>query len=263
MAEASAADPRKSFDNAADTYSEIRPSYPSNMFDDLFRHLPARPRVLEVGPGTGQATRGLLDRGAIVHAIEIGSALAAKLRQVLPSHELTITVGDFEHIAVDEHSMDAVFSATAYHWISPRAQLDRPARVLKPGGTIAIVDLNQVSSPDDKGFFAAAQHIYERYGEGHTGPPLPARNAVDPSIRSRFSSDPRFADVEVRNYDWNQTYSASRYRKLMLSYSVTQMMEPSAREGLLDDMERFVDEQFDGQVTRPLVVTLTTATLAT
>jgi SAM-dependent methyltransferase len=262
VSEARSADPRRSFDGVAETYHEIRPTYPPRMFDDLFGLLPVGPLILEVGPGTGQATRDLLDRGATVHAIEINPAMAAKLREVLPSRELTITVGDFEHVIVVEHSIDALFSATAYHWISPRARLERPARLLRLGGAIAVVDLNQVSSPDDNGFFAAAQHIYERFGQGHTGPPPPERRAVDPPIRSTLDHDPRFADVEVRSYDWNQSYSASGYRKLMLSYSTTQMMERSARQQLLDDMERFVSEHFDGQVTRPLVVTLTTATLA-
>jgi citrate lyase gamma subunit len=45
----------------------------------------------------------------------------------------------------------------------------------------------------------------------------------------------------------------------MLSYSGTQMMTPPARQGLLDDMENFVRQQFGNQVTRPIVVTLTTA----
>src|SRR5207247_9332076 len=89
---------------------------------------------------------------------------------------------------------------------SPELQRDRRASLLKPGGVVAIVDLNQVSSRDDRGFFAAAQPIYERYGEGHTGPPPPARNAVDPPMRSALSGDRRFTDVEIRNYDWNQTY---------------------------------------------------------
>jgi len=44
-----------------------------------------------------------------------------------------------------------------------------------------------------------------------------------------------------------------------LSYSSTQMMTPSARQGLLDDMENFVQQQFGDQATRPIVVTLTTA----
>lgn len=255
----SAAEPRRSFDGAAEIYHEIRPGYPAPVFEDLFRLLPSHPAILEVGPGTGQATRDLLGRGATVRAIEIGPAMAAKLREALPSPALTVTIGDFEEADVGEHGFDAVFSATAYHWISPKAQVDRPASILKPGGVVAIVDLNQVSSPDDKGFFAAAQPIYERYGEGHAGPRAPERNAVDPPIHRVLHGDPRFVNVEVRSYDWNQTYSAADYRKLMLSYSSTQMMAPPARQGLLDDMENFVRQHFGNQVTRPIVVTLTTA----
>jgi SAM-dependent methyltransferase len=261
MAKSPAAEPRRSFDGAAEIYHGIRPGYPAPLFEDLFRLLPGHPAVLEVGPGTGQATRDLLSRGATVRAIEIGPSMAARLREALPSPALTITIGDFEEVDVGEHGFDAVFSATAYHWISPKAQVDRPVDVLKPGGVIAVVDLNQVSSPDDKGFFAAAQPIYERYGQGHAGPRAPERDKVDPPIRRVLRGDPRFLNVEVRAYDWNQAYSAAGYRKLMLSYSSTQMMTPPARQGLLDDMENFVRQQFGNQVTRPIVVTLTTATV--
>jgi hypothetical protein len=195
-----------------------------------------------------------------VHAIEIGPSMAAKLGSKLPSDRLRITVGDFE-TASTPSGADAVFAATAYHWISPAAQTDRPATILRLGGVVAIVDLIQVDSPDDLGFFAAAQPVYERYGEGHTGLPAPTRGSVDPAIRDVLVADRRFDSVDVRSYDWNQTYSASEYRNLMLSYSGTQMMEESTRLGLLDAMESFVCNQFGGSVTRPLVVTLTTATL--
>ena len=47
----------------------------------------------------------------------------------------------------------------------------------------------------------------------------------------------------------------------MLSNSNMQTMTASARQPLLDDIEDFVRQQFDDQVTRPLVVTLTTATV--
>jgi SAM-dependent methyltransferase len=256
------AEPRRSFDGAAEIYHGIRPSYPPPMFDELFRLLPGHPAVVEVGPGTGQATRDLLSRGANVYAVEIGPAMAAKLREVHPEPALTVIVGDFEEIHLEEHAFDAVFSATAYHWISPKVQVDRPASVLGPGGMVAIVDLNQVSSPEDKGFFAAAQPIYERYGQGHTGPQAPERNAVDPPIHRALRDDRRFSHVELRTYDWDQTYNAADYRKLMLSYSGTRMMTPPARQGLLDDIENFIQRQYDNQVTRPIVVTLTTARLS-
>jgi SAM-dependent methyltransferase len=251
---------RESFDRVPDIYDRIRPGYPSALFDDLFALLPARPHILEVGPGTGQATRGLLSHGATVHAIEIGPAMADKLRQVLPAEDLTVTVGNFEEVPVEKVTYDCVFSATAYHWIEPAAQLNRPSELLRPAGLIAIVDLIQVDSRNDRGFFVAAQPIYERYGEGHTGPPSPLRADVDPSIRTALQDDDRFAGVRVRCYDWDQIYTAAQYRQLMLSYSPTQLMEPIARQGLLDDMEAFVREHFDDSVTRPLVVALTTAT---
>jgi SAM-dependent methyltransferase len=256
------ADPRKSFDPAAEIYDEIRPSYPAPLFDYLFGLLPPRARILEVGPGTGQATRDLLGRGAVVHAVELGPGMAAKLRTNLPTDDLQVTVGDFERVDVPQRSMDAVFSATAYHWITPAAQVDRPAAILKRGGILAIVDTIQVDSPDDDGFFDVVQPIYERYGQGHAGPPAPARTNVDPPIRQSLGQDHRFVDVAVHGYDWNQTYTAAAYRKLMLSYSGTQMMNPAERQGLLDEIETFIRDRFGGQITRPLVVTLTTAKLA-
>jgi SAM-dependent methyltransferase len=254
------ADKRLSFNEVPDLYDEIRPSYPGALFDALFEMLPPEPVIVEVGPGTGQATKDLLARGASVHAVEIGPATAAKLREKLPSDRLRVSVGDFEELELPGASVDGVFAATAYHWISSSAQTDRPAELLRPGGVVAIVDLIQVTSEVDRGFFEAAQPIYERYGEGHQGPAAPTREHVDPPIRSVLAGDERFHGVTVRRWDWDQTYTAAEYRKLMLSYSGTQMMAAPQRLGLVDDMQAFVDEEFDGRVTRPLVATLTTAT---
>jgi SAM-dependent methyltransferase len=252
-------DIRLSFNEAAETYDRVRPSYPADLFDAVLQMLPSEPRVVEVGPGTGQATKDLLARGASVLAIEIGPAMATTLRSNLPSDRLSVIVGDFEVVDILAGTADAVFSATAYHWISREAQTDRPAAILRSGGIVAIVDLIQVDSPDDAGFFAAAKPIYERYGQSHAGPPAPTRGNVDPAIRSVLKADRRFDSVAVRRYDWNQTYGASDYRNLMLSYSSTQLMDESDRAGLLDEMESFIRNDFGGVVTRPLVVTLTTA----
>jgi SAM-dependent methyltransferase len=254
-----ARDPRLTFGTVVDVYDEIRPTYPAPLFDELFALLPALPEILEVGSGTGQATRDLLARGAVVHAIEISPSMARRLRSNLPTERLTVSVGDFETIDLAEQSVDAVFSASAYHWISPAAQLDRPALVLRPGGVLAIVELVQVDSPEDRGFYAAAQPIYERYGQAHEDPPEPARTAFEPTIAQALVEDPRFRDVDVHRWDWDQTYTAAEYRKLMLSFSDTNMMEDRARIGLVDDIQSFINSRFDGRVTRPLVAALTTA----
>jgi len=254
-------DRRLSFNEVPEIYDEIRPSYPAALYESLFEMLPSRPAILEVGPGTGQATKDLLDRGAWVHAVEIGPATATKLRSNLPTDRLTVTVGDFERVAIAPASFDAVFSATAYHWISAQAQTDRPAALLRAGGVVAIVDLIQVTSPEDHGFFDAVQPIYDRHGEGHQGPPPPSRARVEPAACELFEHDDRFGDVDVHKWDWDQTYSAADYRKLMLSYSGTQMMASTERHALLDDIESFINQHFEGRITRPLVATLTTTRL--
>ena len=254
-------DVRLSFNEAVDVYDEVRPSYPNALFDALFQLLPAGPEIVEVGPGPGQATKDLLVRGASVHAIEIGPAMAARLRSNLASDHLRVSVADFENVDIPPASADAVFSATAYHWISPTAQTSRPASILRPGGLVAIVDLVQVDSPSDLGFFAAVQPIYERYGQGHFGPPAPIRERAAPPIHSTLAADERFDRVALRRYDWDQSYSASDYRKLMLSYSGTQTMNERDRIGLLDDIEALIEQDYAGRVTRPLVATLTSAVL--
>jgi len=73
----------------------VSPSYPADLFDALFQLLPSEPEIVEVGPGTGQATKDLLTRGASVLAIEIGPAMAAKLRAKVGSDRLRVMVGDF------------------------------------------------------------------------------------------------------------------------------------------------------------------------
>ena len=259
---ASPADERLLFDGVPDVYDEIRPSYPAALFDVLFEMLPSKPSIVEVGPGTGQATKDLLARGATVHAVEIGPATAAKLRENLPSARLRVSVGDFETMELPGATADSLVSATAYHWISSSEQTDRPAHLLRPGGVVAIVDLIQVASAVDHGFFAAAQPIYERYGAGHRGAAAPTHEQVGPPMQQVLDDDPRFDDVAVRRWHWDQTYTAAAYRKLMVSYSGTQKMAPSQRSSLLDDMEAFINEEFGGRITRPLVATLTTATLS-
>jgi SAM-dependent methyltransferase len=255
-------DIRLSFDGVAEIYDRIRPSYPADLFDTLFQMLPSEPKVVEVGPGTGQSTTELLARGASVLAVEIGPALAATLRSNLPSDRLRVAIGDFEVMEITDGDADALFSSSAYHWISREAQTNRPAALLRPGGLVAIVDLVQVDTRGDADFFSAAQPIYERYGQGHRGPPAPTRGSVNPPMSAALDADRRFDSVAVRRYDWDQTYSASDYRDLMLSYSGTQMMTESDRVGLLDDIEAFIRSDFGGVVMRPLVATLTTAILA-
>ena len=66
---------RSIFDEDADLYDRSRPDYPPALFADLVNitGIGAGSTVVEIGPGTGQATRGLLATGAAIIAVEIGA----------------------------------------------------------------------------------------------------------------------------------------------------------------------------------------------
>lgn len=129
---------RSPFDPVADSYDLGRPGYPAELFDAL-ELLAARPltgaTVLDVGPGTGISMRLLASRGARVIGVELGQAMAERLRARDPS--AAVTIGDGNILPVRSTSVDLVTYAQAWHWLDPRRSLAEAVRVLRPGGSIA------------------------------------------------------------------------------------------------------------------------------
>jgi len=253
-------DIRLTFDRVPEIYDRIRPSYPAELFDALFAVLPPDPSIVEVGPGTGQATVDLLDRGARVTAIEIGPDLASLLRAKFAGFEqLTVLNSSFEQAPVSAGSFDAVVCATMYHWISPTNQIERPLELLKPEGVLGVIDLIQVDADSDRGYFDRVQPIYEAFGQARTDWDPKTYATAQPKIADRVEASERFADVQVHRVPWDQTYSSSNYRELLMTFSGTQMLPVEKRDNMLDQLIAVVDNEYDGVVTRPLVATLTLA----
>jgi SAM-dependent methyltransferase len=129
---------RSLFDSVADSYDHGRPGYPAELFDtleSLIARSLAGATVLDVGPGTGISMRLLASRGARVVGVELGPAMAARLRARDPS--AAVAIGDGNILPVRSASVDLVTYAQAWHWLDPRRSLDEAVRVLRPGGSIA------------------------------------------------------------------------------------------------------------------------------
>jgi len=254
-------DVRLTFDRVPELYDRARPAYPDWLLDQLFGRLPPRPRILEVGPGTGQATVGLLERGADVIAVEIGPALASAMRQKFAGDgRLRVVNASFEDAELELASFDVVVCATAYHWIEPKAQVERPIQLLKPGGALAVIDLIQVDSAVDRGYFERVQPIYEAFGKAQSRWDPKTYESAQPKIAAHLRASGCYDSVEVQRVPWDQTYTAIQYRDLLMSYSGTQMMTEPERTSMVEQLVEVIDSEFGGQLTRPLVATLTTAT---
>lgn len=116
-------------------YERGRPGYPRSAVE--IPGLPASASVLELGAGTGKLTRLLVADYAEVFAIEPDPEMRRWLNASCP--RAALVAGTAEEIPLANGTLDAVFSAEAFHWFSHERALDEIARVLRPDGRLFLM----------------------------------------------------------------------------------------------------------------------------
>lgn len=132
---ASAPEPARSFGSVAAAYDRARPTYPREAAAWLVGDQPVT--VLELGAGTGKLTEVLVGLGHDVHATDPDEQMLTVLRERLP--DVRTSVAAAEEIPAPDASYDVVVVAQAFHWFDHERALPEIARVLKPGGRLAVV----------------------------------------------------------------------------------------------------------------------------
>ena len=125
-----------SFGMMAEAYERFRPEYPVELFDTVMAYAghPVR-TALEIGSGTGKATRLFARRGVSVVATEPDGSMLAELRKHVPADVRTVQA-TFEDVRPGER-YGLVYAAAALHWTNPEGRWSRMAALLEPGGVFA------------------------------------------------------------------------------------------------------------------------------
>jgi SAM-dependent methyltransferase len=125
-----------SFGVKAEAYERFRPRYPVELFDMVMTYAgqPVR-TALEIGAGTGKATRLFAQEGVTVTATEPDGAMLAELRKHAPAKVKTVQA-TFEDLRPGE-SHGLVYAAAALHWTNPEGRWSRMTALLEPGGVFA------------------------------------------------------------------------------------------------------------------------------
>ncbi|MGB6456820.1 MAG: class I SAM-dependent methyltransferase [Streptosporangiaceae bacterium] len=132
---------RTLFDGVAQLYDDSRLGYPSEVieFAVATAGVGVGSDVLEVGCGTGQLTEGLVGHEFRLTAIDIGASMIAAARRRLEGSAVSFQVASFEDFAAADASFDLIGSGTAFHWVDPEVKFRKPARLLRPGGWLALL----------------------------------------------------------------------------------------------------------------------------
>jgi SAM-dependent methyltransferase len=233
---------RQTFDRVPELYDRARPAYPDAIFDDIvsLAALPATGRVLELGVGTGQATVALADRGLSVVGLEPGAALATLARRKLAPYADVQVVNETFEAWEPDGSFDAVVAFTSFHWIDPEVRFAKAARVLRPGGALAVVQPHTVLN-DDR-FWIDVQEDYDAVVPSpDNGPPKRPDEIED--LGREIESSGLFRNVAARRHLWETHYTAREYVSLVSTYSPTLDLDEATRTRLLDRIQRRIERQ--------------------
>ncbi|GAA1858528.1 class I SAM-dependent methyltransferase [Asanoa iriomotensis] len=127
----------RSFGAVAEAYERFRPGYPVELFDLVLAYAgrPVR-TALEIGAGTGKATRLFAGHGIAITATDPDSAMLAELRRHVPANVTTVRAA-FEDLRPGGARYGLVYAAAALHWTDPDGRWPRMASLLEPGGVFA------------------------------------------------------------------------------------------------------------------------------
>jgi SAM-dependent methyltransferase len=232
---------RTTFDGVVDLYDDYRQVAPAKAFDDLVLLTATGPgsHVLEIGCGTGKATRPLAERGLAITAVELGTGLAERARRNLASYPgVRIATSSFEQWEPDGTPFDAVVSFNAFHWIDEDVRFAKSAAVLREGGHLAVFGSRLVEHSDcDPIWLALQEDFVAATGEPESRVHLRA-------LRDRsaeFAEGGHFRRATRMLYRRDITYDADGFVSLLRTMSSYSTLDDDVREDLFERIRRRID----------------------
>jgi SAM-dependent methyltransferase len=243
---------RSVFDPLVDSYDAARPSYPTYLFRDLERlgGPLGGARVVEVGAGTGIATRQLVARGADVVAVDLGPAMLRRLARRTPG-VAGVVLGDGEALPLADGIADLVCYAQAWHWMHVPDAAAEAVRVLRPGGFLAVW-WNDVDASDAR-WWRSQQTRLEAMSPGY-----------DRDYRARPWADEirwtgHFADVVTLTGRWERAMPLDAYLTWLRSKSYVAAIGDRLGDFLGSERDSLLHAFPDGIVVEPFRTVLVVA----
>jgi SAM-dependent methyltransferase len=251
-----------------DGYDAARPPYPAAIWRFLrntgaLRSSGALRRgtaTLEIGAGSGLATRRLIEHGAYpLTVVEPDARFAPLLRTLAEASATDVRLigAAFEDVELPDESFELVVAATSFHWLEPRVRLAKIARLLRSGGCVALW-WNVFGDPHRTDpFHDATRTLLADLAVSPSGAPEEVPFPLDRSaIEAEFAHSGRFGGVAYAEMRWTLTLDTVRVGKLYESFSHIQRLPPAERDELLERLTDTARMQFGGTVVRNMTTPL-------
>ena len=229
---------RLAFGEVAELYEQVRPSYPGELIDQVLAYAQLEPgdRILEVGAGTGKATRQFAASGHPIVALEPSAEMAGVARGAIGDlSSVTVVQVEFERWVVPSTRFKLVISAQAWHWIDPDVRYAKAREALKPRGTLAAfwTHADWQRAPLGPVLDQAYREAAPDFAPSGPMHPRTRRGDLVPHWETEINAAGGFERAEVRSFPWRHRYRTQDYVRLLSTHSDHLVLEPEVRARLL------------------------------
>ncbi|MFE6163282.1 class I SAM-dependent methyltransferase [Streptomyces sp. NPDC056486] len=229
----------ESFGVDAQRYDQARPGYPDALVAQIIAGSPGTD-VLDVGCGTGIAARQFQAAGCATLGVEPDARMADFAR----ARGLEVEVAAFEAWQSDGRTFDIVVAAQSWHWVDPVAGAVKAARVLRPGGRLAI--FGHVYEPPAtvaEPFAAAFRRVAPEsplVGQPDRRP-LDLYRAAYAKVADKIRGTGQFNDPKQWRFDWEQSYTRDQWLDLLPTTGGLTQLRPDQLADVLDAVGGAID----------------------
>lgn len=223
---------QQGFTAGVDAYDRGRPSYPPDAVARIVEVLGigAGTTVVDVGAGTGKFTSLLVPTGARIVAVEPVAAMRERLAASVAG--VDVRDGTGEALPLDRAEADAATVAQAFHWFRAGDALEELARVLRPGGGLALV----WNSRDTSVNWVGRVNEIIRWNAGQ----IPTYDAGDERWAELIEEHGAFGPVALERFAYDQEMDEATFVDRVASTSYIATMPAPERAALLDEVRAVV-----------------------
>ena len=229
---------RRIFDTIPEQFDRFRPRYSQELFQYLISCAETGPKkkVLEIGPGTGQATDPILKTGCEYYAIELGEHLFAKMIEKYGRFSnFHIVNDDFISYDFGSHRFDMIYSAAAIQWIPEDVAFSKTFKLLKPGGILAMMLTESDYKTSNEELYAKIQKMYDQFFR-------PDISYTHGCFQYADAVKYGYVDFERRDFHGRREMNADEYVSFCGTHSDHIVIPEPYKTGLFEGLRKVVEE---------------------